>query len=276
MRADEIDVLAGWAKAEGWNPGGSDLAIAHRMDPEAFIALRDGDELVGGGTVFRVSPAFGFMGLFIVRVDRRGAGLGRVLWHFRRDQLLARLRPGATIGMDGVLDMVPFYTDGGFRLAHRDLRFEGLAHGKADPEVHAATADDFADIVAMDAELLGAARPEFLRAWLNAPGAHAVVLRSALRPVAAVGVMRPALVGYKFGPILADSPSLARRVLTHLLSKAEGLNVQLDVPEPHAAGLALAESLGLKAAFSCARMYHGPMPQVDVQRIFGVTSFEFG
>lgn len=276
MRADEIDILAGWAKAEGWNPGGSDLAIAHRIDPEAFIALRHGDELIGGGTVFRVSPVFGFMGLFIVRADRRGAGLGRVLWHFRRDRLLARLQPGATIGMDGVLDMVPFYTDGGFRLAHRDLRFEGLAHGQADPDVRAATANDFAAIVALDADLLGTTRPEFLRAWLNAPGAHAVVLCSESRHILALGVMRPALVGYKLGPVLADSPRLARRVLTHLLSKAEGLNVQLDVPEPNGAGQALAESLGLKAVFSCARMYHGPMPQVDVQRIFGVTSFEFG
>lgn len=77
-------------------------------------------------------------------------------------------------------------------------------------------------------------------------------------------------------PVLADSPDFARRVVTHLLSKAEGLNVELDVPEPNAAGLALGESLGLKVIFSCARMYYCPVPDVDVQRIYGVTSFEFG
>jgi GNAT superfamily N-acetyltransferase len=276
MRFDEIELLASWAKAEGWNPGGSDIVIAHRIDPEAFIALRDGDELVGGGTVFRVSPAFGFMGLFIVRSDRRGAGLGRALWHYRRDRLLARLQPSATIGMDGVLNMVPFYTDGGFRLAHRDMRFEGIAYGEADPDVSAVTTNDFAAIMAMDADLLGTARPDFLSAWLNAPGVHAAVLRSDARPVVALGVMRPALVGYKFGPVLADSPELARRMVTHLLSKANGLKVQLDVPEPNAAGQKMAESLGLQPVFSCARMYHGPMPKVNVQHIFGVTSFEFG
>lgn len=276
MRADEVALLSNWAKAEGWNPGVSDITIAHNIDPEAFVALRDGNELVGGGTIFRVSPTFGFMGLFIVRADRRGAGLGRALWHHRRDRLRARLEPGATIGMDGVLEMVPFYTDGGFRLAHHDLRYEGLAHGHKDPDVAAVTPNDFDDIVALDAQLLGSVRPVFLRAWLNAPGAHAVLLRSVSGHILALGVMRPALVGYKFGPVLAETPQLARRVLTHLLSMAQGRQVQLDVPESNAAGLALAKSLGLHPIFSCARMYHGPMPQVDVQHIFGVTSFEFG
>lgn len=276
MRADEVERLAEWAKAEGWNPGRSDLAIVYRTDPEAFIALRDGDELIGGGTVFRISPAFGFMGLFIVRADRRGAGLGRALWHYRRDRLLQRLQPGATIGMDGVLDMVPFYSDGGFRLAHRDLRFQGIACGEADPQVSTPTAADFNAIVELDENLFGTARPEFLSGWINAPGAHAAVLRSESRQVVALAVMRPALQGYKFGPVLADSPIFARRVVTHLLAKAVGQNVQLDVPEPNAAGLALAESLGLKVVFSCARMYYGPVPDVDIQRIYGVTSFEFG
>jgi hypothetical protein len=98
------------------------------------------------------------------------------------------------IDVDGVLDMVPFYIEGGFRLAHRDLRFEGLAHDQADPDVRATTANDFAAIVALDADLLGTTRPEFLRAWLKAPGAHAVVLCSESRHIVALGVMRPALV----------------------------------------------------------------------------------
>ena len=42
MRDEDINQLAEWAATEGWNPGRSDLAIARRIDPNAFIALRDG------------------------------------------------------------------------------------------------------------------------------------------------------------------------------------------------------------------------------------------
>jgi len=276
MRDEDINQLAEWAAIEGWNPGRSDLAIARRIDPNAFIALRDGDQLVGGGTVFRITPSFGFMGLFIIRADRRGAGLGRALWHHRRDRLIDRLVPGATIGMDGVLDMVPFYNDGGFRLAHHDLRYQGVASGEHDPYVLALVDEDRTDIRRLDAALFGADRSAFIDAWLSAPGVQAVVIRSESQRVSALAAIRPALDGYKFGPVLAESPDLARRVVGHLLSMVEGQAVQIDVPEPNASGRALAESCGLSPVFRCARMYYGPTPKVNVQHVFGVTSFEFG
>ena len=42
------------------------------------------------------------------------------------------------------------------------------------------------------------------------------------------------------------------------------------------AGLDLVARLGWRECFGCARMYLGPDPQLPVDRIFGVTSFEFG
>src|SRR3954447_21655504 len=79
MRRDEADILVGWAADEGWNPGKADIGIAWATDPEAFIALRRGSELAGGGTIFSYDGRFGFMGLFIVRRELRGAGLGAQL-----------------------------------------------------------------------------------------------------------------------------------------------------------------------------------------------------
>jgi hypothetical protein len=102
---------------EGWNPGKSDMGIAWDTDPEAFIALHKGsDHLAGGGTIIRYGDDYGFMGLFIVRRDLRGDGLGGLLWRYRLKRLQDRLAPGATIGMDGVSAIVPFYEHGGFNL----------------------------------------------------------------------------------------------------------------------------------------------------------------
>ena len=92
----------------------------------------------------------------------------------------------------------------------------------------------------------------------------------------AAGAVRPAHVGWKVGPLTADRPDLARRLTNALLARIDGDQVQLDVPEPNADGLALAAEFGLTASFGCARMYLGPAPDLPLGRIYGITSFEFG
>lgn len=271
----EITILGTWAAAEGWNPGLADLAIARACDPDAFIALRRGDELAGGGAIFSYDGNFGFMGLFIVRKDLRGDGLGTKLWRYRRDHLLGRLKPGAAIGMDGVFDMVKFYERGGFRFAHRDLRFEGTARGQPDPAAVPLAILPFATVDRFDRAFFPVPRSEFLRRWIEQPGAHAQALVEDGN-IVAVGVARPCHSGFKIGPAFANSPALAERLLASLMGEIEGEKVQLDIPEPNGAGLALAGRFGLTESFGCARLYHGPIPNLPLDRIFGVTSFEFG
>jgi hypothetical protein len=102
MRRDELDVLVGWAADEGWNPGRTDADIFWGTDPNGFIAAELDGELIGGGSIVDHGGSYGFMGFFIIRPDKRGHGLGGELWFRRRDLLLERLGPGATIEMDGV------------------------------------------------------------------------------------------------------------------------------------------------------------------------------
>ena len=275
MRADEVATLIEWAAKEHWNPGLADVGIAWSVDPAAFIAVRERGELIAGGTILSYDGAFGFMGLFIVRQDLRGAGLGTSLWQYRRDRLIGRLAPGASIGMDGVFGMVPFYERGGFVLAHRDLRLEGTAHGARDPSVVALSAVGFPVIDSFDRKHVAAPRSALLRRWLEQRGAHGGALLEDERLVA-YGVVRPCRVGYRFGPFLAERADLAERLMGHLLAAIEGEPVQIDVPEPNEAGLGLARESGLVESFGCARMYLGGEPDIPLNRVFGVTSFEFG
>lgn len=275
MTRDEVSTLEQWACSEGWNPGRADIGIAWQCDPQAFIAMRREGELIAGGTVMSYGGQFGFMGLFIVRADLRGEGLGARLWHHRRDRLLARLRPGATIGMDGVFNMVPFYTRGGFQLAWRDLRFEGVAQGQPDAGVVDLASLSASEIERFDRRFFPAARPHLLQAWITQPGSHALGIVESGQLVA-YGVVRPAQSGFKIGPAFALRSDLAERLIGSLMARIEGQPVQLDVPEPNEVGLALAARFGLKESFGCARMYHGPAPELDVGGLFGVTSFEFG
>ena len=40
--------------------------------------------------------------------------------------------------------------------------------------------------------------------------------------------------------------------------------------------MALAQAQGLRSVFETARMYAGPAPACELQRVYGITSFELG
>lgn len=130
-------------------------------------------------------------------------------------------------------------------------------------------------VCVLDAELLGADRSPFVRRWLGVSGIRPAALVRESR-LSAFAALHPAQVGYKIGPVYADDASDAERVIAHLMASVEGEVVQLDVPETNESGVAIARAAGLAEAFGCARMYLGGVPRVDTDRIFGVSSFEFG
>lgn len=55
-----------------------------------------------------------------------------------------------------------------------------------------------------------------------------------------------------------------------------GEPVVLDVPECNAAAVALATRHGMESVFETARMYTGAVPDLRMERVFGVMSLELG
>jgi len=280
LRADEIPTLWSWVDAEGWNPGVHDLGAAFAVDPDAFVALRHDDALVGTGSVYSYDGAFGFMGLFVLLPEHRGQGVGGILWRHRHRLVHERLSPGATCGMDGVLPMVPFYERGGFVIAYEDVRWSGAAQGQPDPAAVDLSSVPFEQVDRYDRTRAAAPRTAFLRRWLAIEGALGAAVvddgNSGNGGLQGYGLLRPASDGWRFGPFHADDPATAERIASTLLARIDGQPVHLDVPTPNTAAVALAERQGLTPGFVCARMYDGPPPDAPVNRCFGVTSLEFG
>ncbi|MFY1032429.1 GNAT family N-acetyltransferase [Pseudomonas asiatica] len=281
MTRPELDELVDWAAREGWNPGVHDAELFWATDPAAFIAASRGGELIGGGAITSYNGEFGFMGFFIVRPEYRGQGLGNTLWHARRERLLARLRPGASIGMDGVFAMQDYYAKGGFVFSHRNMRFRAKATERPAPsqvdnqDIVPLATFPFDEVVDYDRTCFPAPRAAFLSGWIAQADALAVGCRREGR-LSGYGVARRCREGYKIGPLFADDALAANALYAHLAEFAQGCPLFLDAPENNPAAMALVRQQGMIEVFGCARMYLGPPPAIAHERVFAVTTFELG
>ncbi len=301
MTHTEVNELIHWAEREGWNPGLHDAELFWATDPDAFIAADLNGELIGGGAITSYAADFGFMGFFIVRPEFRGRGLGNQIWQARRDRLLERLQPGATIGLDGIFKMQDYYARGGFVFSHRNIRFRGEKGSEIGKQVgnqhqggdatsttssdvqtgsHSSTLMPLNDLpfdtlLAYDRICFPAPRPGFLKGWITQRNALALgLLRDG--ELSGYGVVRHCAQGYKIGPLFADDAEAAQTLFTRLAAFAGDESVFIDAPENNPAALALAQRHGMVEVFGCARMYLGRVPDIAHQQVFGVTSFELG
>ena len=263
----EVETLVSWAGDEGWNPGLGDAAAFYAADPDGFLGAFVDGEMAGGISAVAYGETFGFIGLYIVRPEYRGRGLGRAVW----DAGMKRLE-GRTIGLDGVPEQQANYRSMGFVPAYESVRLTGR------PRLKAGTFDvsdevDLAQISAIDAVCFPAAREGFLKAWLAPP--RIVRATSDASGLRGYGVVRPCLEGHKVGPLFADSTETAMALLTALIEAVDG-PVQIDAPLLHPEFTDALLSAGMTPGFSTARMYRGPAPHIDMAKVFGVTTLELG
>jgi GNAT superfamily N-acetyltransferase len=271
MSIGDLQQVLEWAAAEGWNPGLHDAHAFHAADPAGFlIGVLDG-EAVASISVVRYAPHFGFLGCYIVREGWRGRGLGYALWRAGLRHL-----EGCNVGLDGVVAQQANYRKSGFRYAYGNQRHEGRGGGTRPHGIVDACELPVDWILAYDAPRFPAPRAGFVTRWLTLPGTHAFAAPGN-GAVHGYAVLRPCRSGFKIGPLFADDAPTADALLRAAAASAPpGAPLYLDTPLPNAAALALAQRHGMQPVFETARMYTGPDPDIDLQTVFGVTSFELG
>ena len=276
MTRPEVDFAIEQAAKEGWNPGLEDARVFYETDPDGFlIALSDGRPI---GCIAAVSYGndFAFIGFFIVLEEFRGQGCGVQLGQ----TALARLKKTRTVGVDGVLAQQKNYEKSGFRFAYSNVRYE-YQNAASAPAVQVeairpVTGFDFGRVMAYDRQCFPAERKLFLEKWLCMENAKACLWEEDAQ-VKGYGVLRKCKTGYKIGPLFADNEVIAQKLFLGLCALAEPAEkVYLDIPEVNLAGIRLAKALEMQPIFKTARMYRGPEPAIQLQKIFGVTSFELG
>jgi hypothetical protein len=90
-------------------------------------------------------------------------------------------------------------------------------------------------------------------------------------------VVRPCREGFKIGPLFADDKIIAQKLFLALIEDVPGgIPYFLDVPDLSKDAVSMAIYYEMNPVFETARMYKGTEPELPMNRIYGITSFELG
>ncbi len=271
---NDIQQAIDLAANEGWNPGLDDGPAFLEADKNGFFVGELEDELVTVISAVQYGSRFGFIGLFITKPEHRGKGYGEIVW----DHAAAYL-DGRIVGLDAVKEQTARYAKEGFKPSYRNVRYVGVSDCApvSDPRLVPLEETLHPAIVDYDQRFFPDERSDFVKTWAD----PASETRQGLAfvendEVQGYAVMRQCQDGYKIGPLFADTPEIAETLFKALAGRVKGQTVILDAPEPNAAALLMVEKYDMTPEFETFRMYKGPAPDLPLDQMFGITTFELG
>jgi ribosomal protein S18 acetylase RimI-like enzyme len=273
MHRSEVDFAIELAAREGWNPGLHDAEYFYRTDPTGFFIGLVRDKPVGCISAVSYDATFAFIGLFIVVPEYRGKGFGRALWKTAMQHLSSH-----NIGLDGVVQQQANYCKSGFKLAYRNIRYQWIDFANAAPDKELLPLDklNLDELTNYDSKFFGAQRKRFLEGWSRMPDSRAFAALSDGK-LRGYGVSRRCRAGFKLGPLFADDEFIAEAILVELSRHVPAAEpIFLDVPEVNPAAIRLVDRYRMTKVFETARMYTGVPPHINLEGVFGVTTFELG
>jgi len=156
MTPSEVELSLEWASSEGWNPGKHDARCFRAADPNDFFIRALRGEPVGCIAAVTYDERFGFIGLYLVKPKFRGVGFGMCIWRH------GMAYPGnRNVVLDGVVAQQADYKKSGFRLAYRNVRFQGVVCSQLSVHVSSLSGLLFDQRVDCDQRFIPAHRPRF-------------------------------------------------------------------------------------------------------------------
>jgi len=172
--------------------------------------------------------------------------------------------------------MQTFYKKGGFEIAFRDERHEKIGEEFIiDQNISPIIKDDFDSILEYDKQCFGFSRPQFLIPWLKQPDVKTFKYSNNGK-LEGFAIIRKANKGYKICPLFADNSTIAEELYKACLNSVVGKPLYLDIPVINSDAVALTQKYNTTYVFECARMYYGKAPNIEINKVFGITTFELG
>lgn len=271
MSREEAEFAIDMAAAEGWNPGIHDGELFYEADPEGFFIAELEGEPAGCASAVAYDKDFGFLGLFVVKPEFRRKDIGMELTRKCLEHLGDR-----NIGLDGVVENEEKYQKVmKFKSSYSNLRFEGRGGGEIPDGLIEISRVPFEKLIEYDRRMFPAPRPAFLKKWINQPDSYAFASLES-EALKGYGVIRKCRVGYKIGPLFANDKVTAEKIFRALRASVPEEIIYFDVPEPNEKAMEIARKYKMNVMFRTIRMYSREEPDIELDKVYGVTSFELG
>ncbi|OQR69455.1 hypothetical protein BIW11_12243 [Tropilaelaps mercedesae] len=293
LRTDEVRYAVEIWKEQNLEEGMHTLQLWHMTDPEGFIGAVDKDtgEVVGSCAAIRQKEGLYFVGLYAVRTELQGRGIGMKMWDY------AMKRVGdSNAGLNAIPKHLSTYRDrAGFSHVApwntwvyaspwKDITLNKLVPVKDYSiilrRVYPGDDETLGLLVDYDEKVHNFCRERVIRTTMDdEDGILMVALKGADNAVAGFGKISTNIQGGALvGPLYADDIVVARRILRSLVSDfaPSTVTVTAFAMDGNPDSCRLCEELGLQRLMAVPRCYReAGVPQADFGKVFAHHTLNF-
>lgn len=281
MKLEDAKLALQWAADEGWNPGKQDALAYLAADPSGCFILELDNTPIASIMAISYTKEFAFIGLYIVRPEYRKQGYGKMLW----EHAIRYLKDNACTGLYAVPSQVSNYKRSGFNSSFKILRWAGISKtNKINIEVSSDTilTDDSSKYIESMAlyeqSIFKVKRTGFINSLIKMLGTCCIIALTPDLSIKGFIISRQCVDNsYRIGPLYANDLKTAEKLIEQSIKKiGENNNIFMDSPEPNSFSAELAEALNLKHINEndTFAMYKGPLPNIENDKVYALTSLE--
>jgi len=256
MFPKDFEFAARLSNTMNWDASEEDFEFNAKLEPEGCFVLYSDSEKVGITTAISFDQV-GWLGNVIVSEEHRGKGGGLLMVEKAMEYLTNK--GVKTIGLYSYVDRIPFYAKQGFRFDSKFVVMKGKGFSRSTKaHVRAFTANDEQLIFDMDRLCFGGSRSRLLEPILNDP-ANLCYVRADTGQLFGFAVAKVIDEVSEVGPLVCrrEHSDVATDLLFTILSKLEGCEVSLCIPEKEAGILKLLKQHGFREHLILARLFRG-------------------
>jgi GNAT superfamily N-acetyltransferase len=273
LRESDIAAAMQLKRFAGWNQTESDWRTLLQLEPNRCFAAVLDEQLVGTTTTTTYGNELAWIGMVLVRPDKRREGIATKLLQTALSYLEGKV---AAVKLDATADGKPVYERFGFEvesLIERWSRRGELISFERQPETIAP--ETRREIQQLDCRAFGANRSKLLDMLFANSCVRPVITKNNEGSVTGYALARSGSDAAYVGPIVSNERSPALESLDRLLEQMQSSRVYVDFNRNWGEGAELLRERGFEKQRDFIRMRRGPASPTS-RLVFGIAGPEIG